>query len=182
MNQLPRALLAVSILLGAGCNLPQPQPDTTRHFTLSPATAAPATAGVRVAPVVLAGHLRTREMAVRVGDNEITYLDEVRWAEPLDEGITRTLQAGLAGVAAERTVIVHVLRCELDRAAGNSIQFSAAYTIRSGGAGGNPLKQGIFVASPRQWDGRDYATAVASLRDAIDELSRALATLSAEAK
>ena len=71
-------LSALSLLLAA-CNLPSPQADTVRNFTLSvPATAA--LDGATVRPVQLAGHLRGRLMAVRV---DPAVPEEGEWVEAI---------------------------------------------------------------------------------------------------
>ena len=91
-------LSALSFFL-ASCNLPAPQADTVRYFTLSGPVAAAAD-GATVRPVQLAGHLRNRSMAVRVSPNEITYNEDVRWAEALDDAITQLLRARVGAVGA----------------------------------------------------------------------------------
>ena len=179
-------VLALSLQLSAfslflsGCNvLPEPQADTVRYFTLSGAPAgAPAADAVVVRPVRLAGHLRNRSMAVRVSENEVVYLEDVRWAEPLDEAITQVLRNRLRQVAGGGTVLVQVQRCELDRAAGNAVQLAATYTITP--AAGEP-RTGVFTAAPRAWSGGDHGTLVGLMREAVDELADAIAA-TAEAK
>jgi uncharacterized lipoprotein YmbA len=168
-------LSAFSLLLAA-CNLPQPQADTVRNFTLSaPAAVAPVAGATQVRPVQVAGHLRGRPMAVRVAANEVVYLEDVRWAEPLDEAVTQLLRARLGSVGGGATVAVTVARAELDRAAGNSVQLAATWTITR--AGGDPAapERGAFTATPRPWDGKDYSGVVALLHDAVTELADAIA-------
>ncbi len=177
-------LLAGTTLLGfAGCNvLPQPQADTVRYFTLSTATPTSAPSeGTAVRPVQLAGHLRNRAMAVRVGENEVIYLDDVRWAESLGDAITQLLRTRLGSVGGGSVVSVQVQRCELVRFESNAVQLSATYSILSPGDGGL-AKRGVFTASPRTWDGKDYGTLVSRLRDAVGELGEAIATALPEKK
>lgn len=169
-------LLAPCSLLLYACNLPQPQADTVRNFTLSaPAAVAPVAGATQVRPVQVAGHLRGRPMAVRVAANEVVYLEDVRWAEPLDEAVTQLLRARLGSVGGGATVAVTVARAELDRAAGNSVQLAATWTITR--AGGDPAapERGAFTATPRPWDGKDYSGVVALLHDAAAELADAIA-------
>ena len=172
------------LLLFTACSsvLPQPQTDTTRHFTLAGPTGTAAVAnGARVQPVQVAGHLRSRSMAVRIAENEVIYLDDVVWAEALADGITQTLRNRLASIASDAVVSVQIQRCELDRAAGNTVQLIATYTITSSGAGGPPVEtRGQFSASPRTWDGKDYGALVALLREAVSELADRLVTQLAE--
>lgn len=165
-------LSAFSFFLAA-CNLPAPQEDPVRYFTLSsPATGAAAADSVAVRPVRLAGHLRNRDMAVRVSENEVVYLEEVRWAEPFDEGITQLLRQRLRRVPGDAVVTVQIQRCELVRSAGNAVQVDATYAI-SGATG--EARTGTFAATPRSWDGKDPATLVGLLREGVNELAEAIA-------
>ena len=164
-------LSAFSVLLG-GCNLlPEPQADPTRHFTLSvPAATAPG--GVEVRPVVLAGHLRNRAMAVRIAENEVTYLDDARWAEPLDTGLAEVLRAELSGVTGDWTVRVEVERFELLAHQDNAVLLAATCELRAKGEAGP--RRVNFTSSPRQWDGRDHGDLVGLLRAAAVELGQHL--------
>lgn len=177
-------LFAGVFLLGlAGCNvLPQPQADTARYFTLSSPEVAPRSSqGTLVRPVQLAGHLRNRAMAVRVAENEVVYLDDVRWAESLGDAMTQLLRARLGPVEGNHVINVDVQRCELVRYEANLIQLVANYTILPAGEA-TTVQPGGFVASPRNWDGKDYGVLVGELRAAIAELGDAIATAAAEKK
>jgi hypothetical protein len=168
-------LSAISLFL-SGCNiLPQPQPDTTRHFTLSgPVEAGAAADAMQVRPVRLAGHLRNRAMAVRVSANEVIYLDEVRWAEPLDEAITQVLRNRLRQVGGGAAVVVQIQRCELVQSEGNTVQLAATYSITP--SGGGDAKTGVFTATARPWSGGDHGILVGLIREAVEELAGAIAT------
>lgn len=166
--------LSSVLCLLAACNLPAPQADPVRNFTLSsPAVTAPVAGATQVRPVQVAGHLRGRPMAVRVAEHEVIYLEDVRWAEPLDEAITQLLRARLASVAGGATVTVTVARCELVRPEGNSVQLAATYAIQP--AGGGAVRRGAFTAAPRPWDGKDYSGVIALLHAAAAELGEAIA-------
>ncbi|MFI5335203.1 MAG: membrane integrity-associated transporter subunit PqiC [Opitutales bacterium] len=163
------------LLLLAGCNLPieAAQPDPVRHFTLGSTGTPAAFGGVHVLPVQTAGHLHPRELAVRVGESEIIYLNDARWAEPLAEGLTSLLQARLSDSTAEGTLRVEISRCEPLRSAGNTVDFRASYSFQP--AGGGPAVTGVFAATPRPWDGRDPAGLVALYRAAAEDFGSALA-------
>lgn len=167
-------LLSSVLWFSAGCNLlPSPQADTVRHFTLSgPADATVVADAASVRPVQLAGHLRNRAMAVRVSANEVIYLNDVRWAEPLDEAVTSVLRNRLRSVGGGASVTVQVQRCELVRSEGNTVQLAATYTIS---APGHPARSGSFAAAPRTWEGKDHGTLVGLLREAVTELAEAVA-------
>lgn len=167
-------LFSVLGFLGA-CNLPAPQADTVRYFTLSGPVAAAAD-GATVRPVQLAGHLRNRAMAIRVSPNEIIYNEDVHWAEALDDAITQLLRARVGAAGAGSVITVQIQRCELVRAEGNSVQLAATWTIfTSASDAGGGARHGSFTSSPRTWDGKDYGTLVSQIRDAVNELGDALA-------
>jgi len=164
-------LAAFALLLGA-CSLPQAQTDTVRHFTLAGPTEAALVADcARVQPVIVAGHLRSRSMAVRIAENEVIYLDDVVWAESLADGITQILRNRLGAIASDSVVSVQIQRCELNRSAGNAVQLVASYSIKAGSGGGSAETRGLFSAAPRTWDGKDYGTLVGLIREAVGELA-----------
>jgi uncharacterized lipoprotein YmbA len=184
MNTFSRLLAATAVLGLAGCNvLPEPQGDTVRYFTLSNPTSVtvPAVDGTIVRPVQLAGHLRNRAMAVRVAENEVIYLDDVRWAESLGDAITNLLRTRLGVVGGNNIVTVQIQRCELARFEANAVQLTATYTILSAIGGATP-KRGVFASGPRTWDGKNYGLLVGQLRDAVGELSDAIAIALPEKK
>ena len=166
-------LLTSVLCLLAACNLPAPEADTVRHFTLSDATAGPAAPdAILVRPVRLAGHLRNRAMAVRISENEVVYLDDIRWAEPLDEAITQMLRNRLRSVGGGAIVTVQIQRCEVVRNQDNVVQLTATYTIAP--TNGEP-RPGAFVATPRKWEGKDYGALVGLLHEAVAELAETVA-------
>lgn len=167
-------LLVPFSLFHASCRvLPEPQVDAVRYFTLSGAPAgSPAADALVVRPVRLAGHLRGRNMAVRVSENEVVYLDDVRWAEPLDEALTQILRDRLRQVGGGGVVTVQVQRCELVRSDGNTVQLAATYAITP--AGGEP-QPGEFTAARRTWEGGDAGDLVGLMQAAAGELADAIA-------
>ncbi len=170
-------LSALGLILSA-CSLPTPQADAVRYFTISDASAGAAVAdAATVRPVRLAGHLRNRAMAVRVSENEVIYLEDVRWAEPLDEAITQVLRNRLRQVGGGVGVAVQIQRCELVRNENDSVQLTATYVITP--TAGEP-RPGAFTASPRTWDGKDYSSLVGLLHGAVAELADTIATAAAQ--
>lgn len=168
-------LSALCLLLAPGCSiLPEPQADTVRYFTLSePAQTGRSTEGVVVRPVRLAGHLRNRSMAVRVSAHEVVYLEDVRWAEPLDEALTQVLRNRLRAVTTGATVVVQVQRCELVRSDDNTVQLAATYAITP--AGGGDAQSAVFSATPRKWEGGDSGAIIGLMREAAGELADTIA-------
>ncbi len=171
-------LLSAGLGFLTACSvLPQPQTDTVRHFTLSnPVGTAPAANGTLVRPVQLAGHLRNRSMAVRVAENEVIYLEDVRWAESLDEAITQLLRARLGPLESGASVTVQVQRWELVRSEGNRVELAATYLIAPTEGDPASVRRGTFTTTTRMWDGKDYGFLVGQLREAVDELGDAIAT------
>ncbi|WP_438481295.1 PqiC family protein [Oleiharenicola lentus] len=168
-------LSALSLILSA-CNLPQPQADTARHFTLTGPVAATALPdGMVVRPVQLAGHLRSRAMAIRVSENEVIYNEDARWAESLDDAITQLLRARLGTIGGGNVVTVQIQRCELVRAEANAVQLAATYSITPPVGASGEVRRGSFSASPRTWTGGDQGALVGLLREAINEFGDALA-------
>ena len=177
------SLAALVLVVFSGCNvLPEPQKDSVRYFTLSaPSATVPASDATTVRPVQLAGHLRNRSMAVRVGENEIIYLDDTRWAESLGDAITQLLRSRLSATGGNHIVTVQIQRCELARSENNAVQLAATYSIVSPGE--NPVpKRGIFTSSARSWDGKNPGALVGLLRDAVAELGDAIAAALPEKK
>ncbi|MEO6993030.1 MAG: ABC-type transport auxiliary lipoprotein family protein [Lacunisphaera sp.] len=187
-------LVALSTLLGlVGCNiLPEPQKDAVRYFTLStPAMQAgddQASAtkdhaefhGTTVRPVQIAGHLRERSMAVRVAENEVIYLDEVRWAQPLGDAITNLLRERLSDVGGNNVVTVQIHNCEPLRFKNDAVELAATWEIVALG-GGTPIR-GEFTSAKRTWDGKDYRALVSEMHGAVEELGDAIASAIAAKK
>lgn len=95
------ALVGALGLLLAGC-LFRPVKGTARRFVLAPlptpaaapADTKPLALGIR--PVSLPSYLERTALAVRRGTNEIHYLQDALWAEPLEQGFQRTLAVNLS--------------------------------------------------------------------------------------
>jgi uncharacterized lipoprotein YmbA len=178
-----RAAALAALLTIAACNLPQPQADTARHFVLGGLPdVVPVADATNVRPVQVAGFLHNRSIAVRVAEHEVAYLDDARWAGPLDGAITQLLRARLSTVPGGATVSVQVQRCDLARYKGDMVEFAAAYTILPAEGDKGPARRGVFSAPPRKWDGRDYGALVGLMHDAVAELGDAIAAAVAETK
>jgi len=101
--RLPLALgLALALALAlAGCG----SPPKTSYYTLAPrgdprpaAVAQPASSpiGVTVGPVTLPDLVDRPNLVVRTAENQVTLLDQHRWAEPLKREIPRVLAGHLS--------------------------------------------------------------------------------------
>jgi hypothetical protein len=195
---LPTAIAGLCLAL-AGCDgiIPPPQADTTRFYVLA-APAAPAPAPAIASPagklhvglrnVELAGYLRTRSMITRRGSNELAVDDYHRWAEPLVDGIGRTLRAVLlaspaVGSAAaepfpldsdrDYDISVDVTHCEGVTADGRTFAaFAANIEVSTGGASPHLVFRKAFTAPEDAWDGQDYGRLAALLGADADRLGR----------
>jgi uncharacterized lipoprotein YmbA len=126
-------LLAIgAVVLLAGCGVLKPTTVVTRSFVLTPiaatkaATATTENIGVAIAPLRLPPYLLKNPLAVRKGTNEVVYLENALWAEPLDQSLQRTLGANFGIlIPTERirlshwqreevTVAVHVIMEQFD--------------------------------------------------------------------
>jgi uncharacterized lipoprotein YmbA len=100
--KLPHLLFfAVTTGLLAGCL--GPGADHTRYYLLATAASAPTSAGVERDKVFLVGlrvtsaeYLRTRQMIVEVGPNQLRLSEENIWEETPQAGFTRVLAQCLA--------------------------------------------------------------------------------------
>ncbi len=187
-------LAVVAALLGlAGCQLiPDPAPDATRFYVLTgptPEQAASATLGpltLGLKAVNVAPYLRGRSLPVRSGEHELTYNDYARWAEPLDQGISRILQGRLLVAPAvgrvyaypfpfdrarDFDIAVSVVRCEGVREGGATVARFAALIEVSRVSDGQVMARRVFAAPDIPWDGRDYAALAAALSTSVERLA-----------
>lgn len=187
-------ILLGTVLLGlAGCQLiPDPAPDATRFYVLtgpSPEQAASATLGplsLGLKAVSVAPYLRSRSMPLRTGEHEITYNDYARWAEPLDQGISRILQGRLLLAPAVGRVYPHpfpfdrprdfdvavsIIRCEAVRDGRATVARFAALIEVTRVSDGTVVTRRVFAAPDIPWDGQDHAALAAALSTSVDRLA-----------
>ncbi len=182
--------LAALLLASAGCSAFGPRPDRSRFYTLTPLTdVADGDAGrtdlsLGLGPISLPEYLERPALVTRVAATEIQLSPHARWAEPLEEGIERTLRLNLAALLGPRRLVSHpwppsqrpdyavaidITRFELD-ARGDAL-LGARWTLRDGRSGE------VFAA-------RETSLALAAgaggTEAGVLALSRALAGLSHE--
>ena len=185
--------LAAAALVALGACVSLKRTPEARFFVLravaepAPAAAEPL-AAIGLAPVRLPGYLRRPQLVTGEGSHELRIDEFERWAEPLEEGVTRVLAENLAARLPSHRVVRHPwpasqeLRCrialELER-------FSA------GGDGRVRLEGRWALLGP---EGRSLASAPAALETgpvpvgpggaepgaAVAALSELLAALAAE--
>lgn len=179
----------------SGCAFLRPA-ESESHYYLLTAVHLPGksvrrggpTCVVRLLPVEVADYLKTENIAVRSGTNEIIFALFHRWAEPLEAGVWRALAEDLRAAPGIREVLtdqpapthvqvynvsVRVLACEgEERGHSGAIAFEAAWEIS--GAGEASLVHGIFQAQPAAWHPGDYNQLARGLSQAVADLSRVL--------
>ena len=191
----PASLIALLALLGVtSCSLPQAQPDLTRFFVLtSVPPATPRTAADETAPrlyirsVTTPEYLRGKIMVVSLGSNAVRYVDESRWAEPLDAGLLRVLREDLNQRPGVRLALrptderdfeatVQIRHCEGVLPA-QAARLSAHVEIFSTGNEPKVVAQDDVSFEIKGWDGHDYGQLAARLSEATAELSDRLIAL-----
>lgn len=197
---LVRLLVGGGLLAMAGCSmLPESQPDRTRYYVLAstkgaadggeaPTTTKPVRVIVRL--VSLPEFLRNRIMPVRVGSNELRFVDEARWAEPLDAALTRLIGDRLAqspglrvyerrGEPHDCEVAVRVTHAEGVLPAG-VVRISAHIEIYSTDIDQRLLATDDFTTDVPGWDGHDYGELAKKLSEGVSALGGRIAELLAE--
>jgi uncharacterized lipoprotein YmbA len=188
-----RVLCILSSVLGlfaTSCNLPQPVADSTRFYVLA-AKPGPTTAAsehrwkIALQPVEVPLFLRSKPMAVRVASNEVRYVDDARWAEPLDSGVMRVIREqleamseiaqvvtanDLGGITPDYLVVVRVLRCEGDLTGKEGLaRFIASVEVHS--PKGERLARDTLHSEVGDWDGKDYDALARKLSEAVRDLA-----------
>jgi uncharacterized lipoprotein YmbA len=182
-----------------GCSLLRPHDDPTRFYVLT----APRTATGRLEdgelkrlriglkPVETPAYLRSKSMVVRSGTNEIHFAEFDRWAEPLDQGISRVMKDDLSAArnvavvtlnshgedSLDYEVAIRILAFEGVRLENrkSSIRFVALWETRGVGTNATATKHGGFTANALAWDGKDYGQLAGYLSEAVAQASIALA-------
>jgi len=185
-------LLAVGLGL-AGCSIiPAPPLDPTRYYVLTGPGLQDE--GVRqfngslrigLKSVDLAPYLRKPMIAVRRDANELVYDDYIRWAEPLEDGITRNVQARLLASPLVGRVFIqpfpydqqrdfdialNIIRCEGVKEGRAVARFAAAVEITTAGENARVVARKVFTAPDASWDGRDFAALAGALSTGVAAL------------
>lgn len=185
--------LAMAMLLSsAACSLPEAKPDLTRYYVLTPVAAkadAPAEARpvVYVRSIAVPEFLRGRIMQVRVSENELRFVDEARWAEPIEAGVLRVVRENLDRLGAVRLVerggephdyevAVRLRRCEGALPAG-AARIAARIEVFRSEVEPKLVAHDEFLSEVPGWDGSDYAELARKLSQAAAALSERIAAL-----
>jgi len=181
-------------LAGCGSFLPKPKPSSSRIFVLfSPLHAAErqdsdlaGQISLGVGPVRLPGYLDRREIVMRVAQNRFDLSENDRWAEPLDENLTRVLAQNLSVLLRTDRIVVYpwpmdkkpdyrveiqVLRFEPNSA--REAELSARWVvIDETGKEAPNLKESRLTRAAKE---KSTDGAVAALSETVADLSREIA-------
>lgn len=189
------AVLLAMALLGtvAGCSLPEARPDLTRYYLLTAsgaATAQPAAESAKrvfFRSVHVPDFLRGKIMQVRLSEHEVRFIDEARWAEPIEAGLARVLREDLERSGAVRVqsrgsdardfdVSVQVRRCEGVMPAGVA-RLAARIEVYSTAIDQPLVVHDEFTTDVTGWNGSDYADLAGKLSEAAARLASRIAEL-----
>ncbi|HEY3860525.1 MAG TPA: ABC-type transport auxiliary lipoprotein family protein [Verrucomicrobiae bacterium] len=192
----PAFLGAAVAVFATGCLSLKPAQDQERHYILAAAPAHRAEtnrsrAVISLRPVDVARYLRGLDIAIRTGQNEITYPLNERWAEPLDDGIRRVLAEDLGASPAVREVLteqpappghpvyaiyVRVLACEgvWNTRGPGSIAFKAEWQIIQSGPPETIIDQGVFQDGVIAWTAGDYGQLASRLDGVLGHFADAI--------
>jgi len=182
-------------LFFAACSLPEAKPDLTRFYVLTAlAQKSESAAATEPAPrVVLRSalvpeYLRGKIMQVRLSENEVRFIDEARWAEPLEAGLNRVLRENLEARANavqrvtrngddhDYEVAIQLRRCE-GVLPGGAARLAAHIDIYSGDLNPRRLAQDDFTTDVAGWNGKDYGQLAKKLSEAAVILSDRIVAL-----
>jgi hypothetical protein len=147
---------------------------------------------VGVLPVHVPGHLERPQIVTWAGPGEVRIDEYVRWAEPIDEGVTRTLAEDLDALLPARSVIrspwpaavtpscrVRVALRAFGLREGGEVRLEGRWSILPG-QGVRPLGQrtasygrGPLPAGP---GGVDAAAGVEAMSELLGDLARDIAS------
>jgi len=177
--------MVVALAVG-GCLSVSPLPRSYVLSATAPASSAShASVAVGVGPVRIPAYLDHSSILVRTGDGEVELSGEHRWAEPLRDGISRTLAENLSAMiptdavavfpwrtpwTVDYRVTVDILR--FDGAPGKFVVLDARWRLLDGAG-----KELLLRAAVRQESVADstYAALVAAESRLLASLSRDIA-------
>ena len=196
MNRLSRPLLGLTlgflmmVLLGCASTPP------TRFFVLSPSSnfekmgsrIGERCLAIGIGPVKIPEYLNQPEIVTRITQNEVSLDEFAKWAEPLEDNISRALAENLSSLLCLRSTVifpwgrqtpidyridVHVIH--MDGVLGESALLDVSWSIADGTDGKkSPLltKRSTYKEST---GGRDYGAFVSAQSRNLASLSRDIA-------
>jgi uncharacterized lipoprotein YmbA len=184
-----RALALLGAVAAAACGAVLPRSAPSEFYVLSTlsapppgATTPPPAPSVLVGRVALPPYLDRPELVTRLASNQLHVEDMELWAEPLRDGVPRTIERDLsvllgdgrvarlsptALASADRVVSIELRRFE--KTARRTVELEATWTITDGAGRNVRLRMDTRVS---------VAMTAASTQAAVSAMSDALATLS----
>lgn len=188
----PAILALAGLALGLGACVSLKRTPEARFFHLrsvaepaAPATAAASVGLVAVMPARLPGHLARPQLVTEVAPGELRVDEFLRWAEPLDGGVTRTLAENLANLLPEYRVARFPWRAQTAPRCRVAVELTdfGAYGRSEARLVGRwallrPDREAAFTALPvnlRRDAGADAGASVEALSALLAELSQQIA-------
>lgn len=184
-------LFLMTVLLGCLAGRPS---EPSRFYTLTPLDAAKPAArmdagrqcvAIGIGPVEIPEYLNRAQIVTRLTDNELKVSEFNRWAEPLNENLTRVLAENLSDLCAKPVMIfpwrtpvrvdfrVEISVIRFDGSLGKEVTLIVLWAIF--GEGGDRLhvaKRSVYMEPPAD---TTYAALVAAKSRAVSRLSRDIA-------
>ncbi len=187
MNALRSVSLAAALAGAAlltGCNLlPEAAPERARQFVpegrMAAAEAPAGAVRLGLRPVEVPAYLRAKAMVARSGENEVRFVTDAYWAEPLDGAIARLLRERLAAGAKvlaypfpaqlprDYDLTVRVLHAE---GAADGVRFTAVIELLRIGDQPQLVVRRQFTAPAVAWN-NDPAQLARGLSNAVEALA-----------
>jgi uncharacterized protein len=186
------AVIATCAVFAQSCALTGGRSDSLTFFALTSIETSDGALGgswdaaLGLGPVVIPDYLDRPQLVTRVGPNEIRLARVARWAEPLREGVARTLQLDLLTASGARhvalypwpstehldfAVAVYLLRFEPQEH--DQVELLARWRVRDLRRGSVlPLRESRFT---ERIDATGDSAAVAALSRALGALGREIA-------
>jgi len=192
-RSLAGVLLGVLALSFAGCGGFFPKARPSRLFALSPISQSGDDPGdsrqisLGIGPIRLPGYLDRQEIMTRVAPNRFDPSEYNRWAEPLDENLTRVLMQNLSALLRTGRIVaypwlpddrpryrveIQVLRFESNSA--REAELSARWAIIDVSGKAEPSFKESRLTRPAKENSIDAS--VAALSETVADLSREIAT------
>lgn len=182
-------VLSAAVLLFAGCL--SPREDPTRFYVLSTSDASgtdgtsdaiPTSVDIGVGPFTIPGYLDRPQFVRRLGPNEVSPVEQARWAETLGEGFERVLAENLDLLLPMARVHDHPWRASTRAewiVSGNISQFEADgsgdvvldVTWRVYGADGKTTSLGARSVIRATGGGASVGADVAAMSEVVGRLS-----------
>jgi len=177
-------------VVSAGCLGPREDPSRFFLLTAPPSDAGvtPATRGegVGLGPIDLPNYLSGPMLITRVSDNEVQVSDYERWAEPLDDNMSRVLAENLSAELGARVAVFPTLLSEpvrvrvpitvtrFDRDGTGAVQLWARWRVDDDETGETLEYGSSRISQPAL--GPSDSTGVAAMSGALTSFSRELAS------